>query len=192
MTNTQSHHHIPENAQCVFEGIRNTIYQWDQEMYDRSTARFECNRYTDGAFVVPVLENGNILLTKQTQPGRELFVSLPGGGFDIPNEDPLECAKRELREETGYTSDDWELWFRFDGTSHVMMYVYYFIARNCQKTQEITPDPGEKIETFEVNFDTFLEFSSNPEFQHHWNLLPHMYEARLNTKEYKALREKIF
>ena len=69
-------------------------------MYDGSYSTFEYIRYLDGAFVIPILPNGNILLTLQEQPGREKFYSFPGGSFDFPQEDPLVCAERELLEET--------------------------------------------------------------------------------------------
>ncbi len=161
-------------------------------MYNGSIARFERTRFLDGAFVLPILENGNILLTEQIQPTRDPFISLPGGGFDSPDEKPLLCAQRELLEETGLVSENWKPWLCFDGTNNTAVYVHYFIAHGCKKIKEITPDGGEKISTFEVTFDEFLELSSNPEFSHHWNLLPIMYEARLNGKKYKELKEIIF
>ncbi len=73
----RKHPKIPDNAELVFEGIRAHIYQWDQKMYDGSVARFERTRFVDGAFVLPVLPNGNILLTRQVQPTRKSFISLP-------------------------------------------------------------------------------------------------------------------
>ncbi len=69
-------------------------------MYDGSIARFERIRFIDGSFVIPILPDGRILLTRQEQPGRSEFISLPGGSFDSPDEDPSVCALRELREET--------------------------------------------------------------------------------------------
>jgi len=69
-------------------------------MYDGTIKRFESIRFLDGAFVIPILPDGRILLTRQEQPLIAEFISLPGGSFDYPEEDPLECALRELREET--------------------------------------------------------------------------------------------
>lgn len=90
MSNNRIHPRIPEHAEIVFDGVRARIYQWDQEMYDGSIARFERTRIIDGAFTIPVLKNGNILLTRQEQPARGEFISLPGGAIDDSDASPLE------------------------------------------------------------------------------------------------------
>lgn len=186
------HHNIPDDAICVFSWVRADIYQWNQEMYDGSSALFERIRFLDGAFVIAVTPQNTIILTKQTQPGRSLFYSLPGWSFDYPDELPLVCAERELLEETGYKSDDWKQWMRFDGTNNVMTYTYFFIARNCIKVQEIQPDPGENIEVFEMTFEEFLNLARDVSFHHHWNLLPYLYEALVDENKKDLLREVLF
>jgi ADP-ribose pyrophosphatase len=160
-------------------------------MYDQSIARFERIRFLDGAFVIAILPNDNILLTRQTQPGRSEFLSLPGGSFDFPEENPLLCAKRELLEETGYESNEWTLWTRFDGTNNIMTYTYFYIARDIVKVREKQEDPGERIETLEVTFDQFITLARDPAFHHHWNLLPFLYEALISPEKYDELK-KIF
>jgi hypothetical protein len=47
-------------------------------MYDGSVSRFERLRFLDAAFCICILPNGNIIVQKQEQPGRNLFFSLPG------------------------------------------------------------------------------------------------------------------
>ena len=166
------HHNIPKEAIRVFTWVRSEVFQCDQVMFDGSLARFERVRFLDWAFVIAILPNDRILVTHQIQPWRTEFISLPGGSLDTPEEDAIMCAKRELIEETGYESNELVPWLRFDGTSNVMTYTHFFIARNCQWKRDIAPDPGEKIQVFDVSFDEFLELSSNPWFHHHWNLLP--------------------
>lgn len=153
---------IPDHAELVFSGIRSKIYQWDQIMFDGSMSRFESIRFLDGAFVIPILPDGKILLTLQEQPLIEQFISLPGGSLDSDDEPPLAAAIRELQEETGHTSDIIVPWFEFSGTKNVATSVHYFVARDCYKISDIIPDPGEKIQLFSVTFDEFLELSSHP------------------------------
>jgi ADP-ribose pyrophosphatase len=186
------HHKIPSWAKPVFSWIRSEIYQWDQEMYDGSFSPFECIRFQDWAFVVPILPDGNILMTLQEQPGKSEFYSLPGWWVSTPDEDPLICAQREFLEETGYVSDEWELWFRYDGTANVMTYTYYYIARNCQYQQSIRQDPGEKIKLVEMTFDEFLMLSSDPRFQRNIKLVPLLYEARLDPERKKSLKKTFY
>ena len=57
-----------------------------------------------GAVVVPVKDDGKIILVKQFRyPLQKTLIELPAGKLD-KGEDPLVCATRELEEETGYTA----------------------------------------------------------------------------------------
>ena len=59
------------------------------------------------AVILPIFENGDILLERQHRyPLHRDFLELPAGKFD-PNESELVCAKRELQEETGYAANEW-------------------------------------------------------------------------------------
>jgi ADP-ribose pyrophosphatase len=57
-----------------------------------------------GAVVIAKKDNGKIILVSQFRyPHKEIILELPAGKLEV-GEDPLHCAKRELEEETGYTS----------------------------------------------------------------------------------------
>lgn len=62
------------------------------------------------AAVVPVLEDGRILMVKQYRNALDRFtIEIPAGGLDTADEPHYDAAMRELREETGYTTDKLEL-----------------------------------------------------------------------------------
>lgn len=59
-----------------------------------------------GAVVVPVKDDGKIILVKQFRyPLQKTLIELPAGKLD-KDEDPLFCATRELEEETGYKASE--------------------------------------------------------------------------------------
>lgn len=62
-------------------------------------------RHRGAAAVVALTTSGKIALVRQyrTSLGR-VTVEIPAGKLDYPGEDPLECAKRELKEETGFVA----------------------------------------------------------------------------------------
>jgi ADP-ribose pyrophosphatase len=184
---------IPSQAKKVFSWVRFEIFQWEQELYDGTTTTFERARFRDGAFVIPILPDGQILLTKQEQPARNgAFFTLPWGSFDTNDEDPLVCAKRELFEETGYESDEWELFKKEEGTSNVIVDTYFYIARNCQKRRtHINPDHGEKVWLYPVSFEAFLDIALEEKFIH-WNLVPILCRAKIDEKYRGVLFNKFF
>lgn len=77
--------------------------------------------------VVAVTEEQEVLLVRQYRhPVGEVLLEVPAGKLE-QGEDPVDCAKRELAEETGYTADKWELLSRFyttPGFSDEIMYLY--------------------------------------------------------------------
>lgn len=61
-------------------------------------------RHPGAAAVVALTESGKIVLVRQYRTALDrVTVEVPAGKLD-PGEDPLECAKRELREETGFSA----------------------------------------------------------------------------------------
>ncbi len=58
------------------------------------------------AAVIPVTEDNEVIVIRQFRYAHHReFLEIPAGKLDAPNEDPLECARRELSEETGYTAE---------------------------------------------------------------------------------------
>ena len=56
--------------------------------------------------IIPLLDDGRVVMERQFRyPHGRVFLEIPAGKLDSPEEDVLEAAKRELREETGATAE---------------------------------------------------------------------------------------
>lgn len=72
----------------------------------RESAR-EFIRHPGAVMIVPLLDDGRLLLERQYRyPMERVMLEFPAGKLD-PGEDKLACAQRELLEETGYRATEW-------------------------------------------------------------------------------------
>ncbi len=126
-------------------------------MFDGSTATFEMVKRPNTTVVIPVLADGRVCFSKQEQPGKPPFIGLFGGRADNETELPIETAQRELLEEAGLVSDDWQEWMTSQPSSKTEWTVYYFIAKGCRQVSQPKLDAGEKIEVCYSPIDTFIE-----------------------------------
>lgn len=147
---------IPTQAKKVFTGIIFDAYQWEQKLFDGSTTTFEKLKRPDTLLTIPIIGK-KIMVSEQEQPGGDGPCYTFLGGRQNPNETALDGAQRELLEEGGLTSSDWQQYLSFTPHDKLEWSVIYFIARNCQKSQAQTPDAGEKIKLLEVNFDELID-----------------------------------
>ncbi len=153
---------IPDHAKKVFEGTIFNVYSWEQEMFDGSTQTFEKIERPDTVIVIPVMDDGTILLTEEEQPGREKYFSSPGGRIDR-EENVLEAAKRELLEETGYEAKEYILWDAEQPLGKIEWAIFTFIAKGLKRIKEPHLDAGEKIALKHVSFEEFLDYITNPD-----------------------------
>lgn len=146
---------IPKEAKKVFDGIIFDVCQWQQKMYDGSYQTFEMLKRPMTVEVIATSKD-KILLGLQSQPNKENFYSFFGGRLE-DNEDALEGVKRELLEEAGLESKEWELWKTYHPASKIEWDVHLFIARNCTHVAKQNLDSGERIEIKEFSFEEFVD-----------------------------------
>ena len=96
---------IPFSKETVYHGKVVHLECWQVTCPNGKPALREVIVHVGAAAIVPVFEDGTTLLVRQHRvPVDRITYELPAGKLDSPDEDPLECAVRELQEETGYTA----------------------------------------------------------------------------------------
>lgn len=154
---------IPKEAKKVFDGIIYDVYQWEQKMFDGSTATFEKLDRPDTVQIIPIID-GKIGYVKEQQPGHDVTLGLVGGRVD-PGEKADDCAKRELMEETGLQSNDWSTLFTLSPIIKIRWDVYFYVARDCKIVAEPHLDGGEKIDIRYATFDEFVDVVTTEGFR---------------------------
>lgn len=184
---------IPPQAKKVFSGVIYDVYQWDVEMYDGSVQTFEKLKRPGTVEILPITAEGNILIQHQYQPDSPEPFLCPAGGRLDPGEEPLEAAKRELLEETGYEAGTWELLHTVRPGGKIDWTMSVYIARNIRRIQDQHLDPGEKIQIREVDFDEFIRLVDSGEMRRVEHELQAMcIRAVYNKAHYEALKNKLF
>ena len=143
---------IPENAERVFKGRIFDVYQWEQKMFDGTSATFEMIRRPDTVCSIPIVDN-KILVIDDEQPHTGSRIGFPGGRVDSQDESTLTSAKREVLEETGYEFNDWKLTGVFQPHTKLEWFIYFYIASNGHKVGKPHLDTGEKITLKQLSFD---------------------------------------
>jgi len=123
-----------------------------------NTSKREYIKHPGAVVVLPVFDDGSILVERQFRyPLQDVFIEYPAGKID-PNEDPLECAKRELQEETGYTAKDWHfLCTIHNAIAYSDEHLDIFLARGLT-SGESKLDEGEFLETFKTTVPEMLNW----------------------------------
>jgi len=180
---------LPHEAKKVFTGELFDVYQWEQELFDGSKKTYEMLKRSDSVNIIAVSE-GKIIIIDDDQPARGKITCIPAGRVE-PSEKPEDAAPRELLEETGFTSDDWQMYLEEQPYSKIEWTNYTLIARNAKKRQDARPDAGERIETTLISFDDFLNLARDPHFRIPNSLRHVLWEVLLNPNKKAELKREL-
>jgi len=113
--------------------------------------------FPEASAIVPLLDRETVLLIRQYRHAVGDYIwEIPAGTFNA-DEEPLECAKRELTEETGYTGGEWHrLGEIIPIPGHSNKRVHLFLATNLRETDQ-NLDTDEIVHPGKVGFKDSID-----------------------------------
>jgi ADP-ribose pyrophosphatase len=91
----------PESIRTVFQGHHISL-----EVQAWPVGEREIVRHPGASAVVALTPGGDVLLVRQIREAvREALLEIPAGILDREGEEPIDCASRELLEETGHRAE---------------------------------------------------------------------------------------
>ncbi|NLK44674.1 MAG: NUDIX hydrolase [Tissierellia bacterium] len=141
----------------LYEGKMLNLRVDTVELPDKKYSKREIVEHPGGVAVIPIVDNDSLILVKQYRKAVEKFLlEIPAGKVEI-NEEPRVTAIRELKEETGYSTDKMEYLMEFyTSPGFTNEKIYLFLATDLVKG-EASPDTGEFIEVEKFKIDALIK-----------------------------------
>lgn len=143
------------DRQLKYQGNILKVYE-DTVVANDHEAKWDFIHHDGAAAVLPVMEGGKILMVRQYRNALDRFtLEIPAGKLDAPGEPKVECAFRELEEETGYKVDSLgQLEYLISLTTTVAFCdeaMDIFVAHNLKpSSQRLDEDEVIDVESWEL------------------------------------------
>lgn len=149
------------NRQIIFNGLVIDIEQMEVEIGKHGWHTFQIIRHPGGAGVLPLHGDGTVSLIRQIRPAADAhLLEIPAGRLG-PNEPPLDCARRELQEETGMTATDFIPLGLIHSSPGVFDEVVHLFAAEGISEGEAEPEAYEEIEVVRLSLDDALDMAAD-------------------------------
>lgn len=152
-----------KNSTEIFNGRIISLAIEEHLLPDGRRAAFEVVHHPGGAAVLPLLDDGRVVLIRQFRPALNgMVLEIPAGRLE-PNESPEACVRRELIEEVGYRAGQVEkLGEMLPAVGFSDERIHLFVAAGlCPVPQALEPD--EYIEVLPLPLEEALAMAARGE-----------------------------
>ena len=139
--------------ELVHKGAVLDIYCDTMQFENGNIAKWDFIHHDGAAAVVPVMDDGRLLMVRQYRNALDRFtLEIPAGKLDAPDEPKIECAARELEEETGFRSETLEFLMTVNTTvAFCDEQIGVYIAKDLiPSKQHLDADESIDVEEWEV------------------------------------------
>lgn len=145
-------------SRAAYRGRMLKVNEDEVTLPDGGRALREYVVHPGAAIILPLFDDGTVLMERQFRyPIGQHMLELPAGKLE-PDEAPIETAKRELLEETGYVAAEWrELGHLHPCIGYSDERIDFFLARKLE-FKGAQPDEGEFLETLRVPLAESLDW----------------------------------
>ena len=119
----------------IFNGVVLHVKRDTVRLPNGNSAVREVIRHIGAVCVIPVLENGDVVMERQYRyPLDRVILEIPAGKLDAADEDRFSAIQRELREETGYTAGNWtEIGPLYPAPAYSDEYITMYLAQDLRR-----------------------------------------------------------
>ena len=149
---------VRTGSEEIFNGVILHVQRDTVRLPNGSETIREVIRHIGAVCVIPVLENGDVVMERQYRyPLDWVILEIPAGKLDAADEDRFSAIQRELREETGYTADEWTVLGDFHpAPAYSDEFITMYMARGLRKGDRHL-DEDEFLDVYTVPLKDLVE-----------------------------------
>ncbi|WP_108645742.1 NUDIX domain-containing protein [Polynucleobacter rarus] len=146
------------DSRLAYDGLFLKVFSDEVQLPNQKLANREFIKHPGAVAIVPLFDDNSVLLERQYRyPMHQAILEIPAGKLEF-GEDPLLCAKRELKEETGYEAKEWI----FLGKIHPVIsysteFIDIYLAKGLVQGQA-TLDDEEFLDIFRATLPEISEW----------------------------------
>ena len=149
---------VRTGSEEIFDGVILHVQRDTVRLPNGSETIREVIRHIGAVCVIPVLDNGDVIMERQYRyPLDRVILEIPAGKLDAAGENRLSAVQRELREETGYTAEEWtEIGDFHPAPAYSDEFITMYLARGLQKGDRHL-DADEFLDVYTVPLKDLVE-----------------------------------